>query len=65
METFFSVPWRFHLSRVDCIAKLIEQSRGYGMGEPGMRNVNRRHNFFVDDLKVYQESHNLLKESQG
>ena len=27
-----------------------------------MRNVNRIHSFFVDDLKVYQESHGLLKE---
>ena len=44
------------------IAKLLEQSKGYRMGEPGMRNVNRTHSFFVDDLKVYQESHDLLKE---
>ena len=29
------------------------------MGEPGKRDVSR---LFVDDLKVYQESHNLLKE---
>ena len=32
------------------------------MGEPGKRDVSRTHNLFVDDLKVYQESHNLLKE---
>ena len=44
------------------IAKLLEQSKGYRMGEPGKRAVNRTHCLFVDDLKVYQESHNLLKE---
>ena len=32
------------------------------MGEQGKRNVSRTHSLFVDDLKVYQESHNLLKE---
>ena len=32
------------------------------MGEPGKRDVSRGHSLFVDDLKVYQESHNLLKE---
>ena len=32
------------------------------MGEPGKRDVSRTHCLFVDDLKVYQESHNLLKE---
>ena len=32
------------------------------MGEPGKRNVSRTHSLFVDDLKVYQESQNLLKE---
>ena len=37
------------------------------MGEPGKRDVSRTHSLFVDDfkvydLKVYRESHNLLKE---
>ena len=32
------------------------------MGEPGKRDVSWTHSLFVDDLKVYQESHNLLKE---
>jgi hypothetical protein len=31
------------------------------MGESGNRVVKRTHNLFVDDLKVYQESHNTLK----
>ena len=43
------------------IAKLLEQSKGYRMGEPGKRDVSRTHSLFVDDLKVYQESHNLLR----
>ena len=33
------------------------------MGEPGKRDVSRTHSLFVDDVKVYQESHNLLKET--
>ena len=32
------------------------------MGESGKRDVSRTHSLFVDDLKVYKESHNLLKE---
>ena len=31
------------------------------MGEPGNRIVKRTHSLFVGDLKVYQESHNVLK----
>ena len=31
------------------------------MGEPGNRVVKRTHSLFVDDLKVYQESHKALK----
>ena len=31
------------------------------MGEPGNRVVKRTHSLFVDNLKVYQESHNALK----
>ena len=31
------------------------------MGEPGNCIVKRTHSLFVEDLKVYQESHNALK----
>ena len=31
------------------------------MGEPGNRVVKRTHSLFVDDLKVYQESHEALE----
>ena len=40
---------------------LLQHSRGYRMGKPGNRVVNRTHSLFVDDLKMYQESHNALK----
>ena len=32
------------------------------MGLPGGRDVSRMHSLFVDDLKVYQESHEILEE---
>ena len=35
---------------------LLSQTRGYRMGPPGEREVNRT----IDDLKVYQESHQQL-----
>ena len=31
------------------------------MGEPGNRTVNKTYSLFVNNLKVYQESHNVLK----
>ena len=31
------------------------------MGPPGQREINRTHSLFIDDLKVYQESHSMLK----
>ena len=44
------------------VCRLLQQSRGYRMGPPGGRDVSRTHSLFVDDLKVYQESHEILKE---
>ena len=32
------------------------------MGQPGKRDVKRTHSLFVDDLKVYQESHKILND---
>ena len=32
------------------------------MEQPGKRDVKRAHSLFVDDLKVYQESHKTLKD---
>ena len=44
------------------VCRLLQRSRGYRMGPPGGRDVSRMHSLFVDDLKVYQESHEILKE---
>ena len=32
------------------------------MGQPGKRDVKCSHSLFVDDFKVYQESHKSLKD---
>ena len=43
------------------VSILLQHSRGYRKGEPGKRVIKRTHSLFVDDLKVYQESHKALK----
>ena len=54
-------PVGFCISEVPvCI--LLQKSRGYRTGEPGKRMISRTHSLFVDDLKVYQESHKALKD---
>ena len=32
------------------------------MGPPGNRDVSRIHSLFIDDFKVYQESHEILRD---
>ena len=32
------------------------------MGSRGNRDVSKTHSLFVDDLKVYQESHEILRD---
>ena len=32
------------------------------MGPPGSRDVSRTHSLFVDDLRVYQERHEILRD---
>ena len=44
---------------------LLQHSTGYRMVEPGNRVIKRTHSLFVDDLKVYQESHKALKIVNG
>ena len=39
------------------VAMLIEESDGYKMGQKGEKRMKRMHSVFVDDLKIYQESH--------
>ena len=53
-------PVGFCISEIP-VCRLLQQSRGYRMGQPGNRDVIRTHSLFVDDLKVYQESHELLR----
>ena len=53
-------PVGFCISEIPvCI--LLQHSHGYRMGETGNRTAKRTHSLFIDDLKVYQESHNSLK----
>ena len=54
-------PVGFCISEIP-VCKLLQQSKGYRIGEPGNRIVNRTHSLFVDDLKQYQESHQKLKD---
>ena len=44
------------------VCKLLQESKGYCIGQPGKRDVKRTHSLFADDLKVYQESHKTLKD---
>ena len=43
------------------VCKLLQETKGYRMGQPGKREVKRTYSLFIDDLKVYQESHKILK----
>ena len=52
-------PIGFCLSEVP-VCLMLNESRGYRMGPPGQRLVKRTHSLFIDDLKTYQESHELL-----
>ena len=51
----------FCLSEVP-LCKLFQETKGYQMGQPGKREVKRTHTLFIDDLKVYQEIHKILKD---
>ena len=44
------------------VCRLLQQSKGYRMGRTGSRDVSRTHSLFADDLKVYQESHEILRD---
>ena len=53
-------PVGFCLSEVP-VSMLIEESNGYKLGQKGDERVKRTHSLFVDDLKIYQESHQKLE----
>ena len=55
-------PVGFCLSEVPG-CKLIQETKGYRMGQPGKREVKPVNSLFIDDLKVYQESHKILKDA--
>ena len=54
-------PVAFCISEIP-VWPLLQQSRGYKMGPPGGRDVSRPHSLFADDLRVYQESHAILRD---
>ena len=54
-------PVGFCISEIP-VSKLLQQSKGYRMGAPGNRSISRTHSLFIDDLKQYQESHEIIKE---
>jgi hypothetical protein len=43
------------------VAMMLMETDGYMMGPPGNRKTKRTHSLFIDDLKVYQESHRKLQ----
>ena len=53
-------PVGFCLTEVPA-AMLTEESNGYKMGQRGEERVKRMHSLFVDDLKIYQQSHQKLE----
>ena len=50
---------------VPIIAMLLDETGGYRMGRTGKRDFKRTHTLFIDDLKVYQESHKKLEVMHG
>ena len=52
-------PVGFCLSEVP-ICMLLSETSIYRMGPPEHHSVKRTHSLFIDDLKMYQESHELL-----
>ena len=54
-------PVGFCISEIP-VCQLLQQNRGHRMGLPGSRDVSRTHSLFADDLKVHQESHEILRD---
>ena len=51
----------FCLSEVP-VYKLLQETKGYRMDQPGNREVKKTHSLFIDDLKVRQESYKFLND---
>ena len=54
-------PVTFCISEIP-VCQLLQHSREYRMGPTGSRDVTRTHSLFVDDFKVYEESHDILRD---
>ena len=54
-------PVGFCISEI-LVCLLLQQSKGYRIGQPGCRDISQTHSLFVDDLKQYQENHETLKD---
>ena len=54
-------PVGFCISEIP-VCKLLQQSKGYRMGAPRNRSISRTHSLYIDDLKKYQESQEIIKE---
>ena len=54
-------PVGFCLSEVP-VCKLLQETKSYRMGQPGKKEVKWTPSLFIDDLKVYQEIHKILKD---
>ena len=54
-------PVGFCISEIP-VCKLLQQSEGYRMGAPGNRSISRTHSLLIEDMKQYQESHEIIKE---
>ena len=54
-------PVGFCISEIP-VCKLLQHSKGYRMGAPGNRSISRTHSPFIDDLKQYQESYEIINK---
>ena len=55
-------PVEFCISEI-LVCGLLQQSRGYRIRPPENRDVSRTHSLLVDDLKVYQEIHEIVRDA--
>ena len=54
--------WVLHLRDTSISTTTAEQGVQNGPTRKQKRNVSRTHSLFGDDLKVYQESHEILRD---
>ena len=54
-------PVEFCISEI-LVCGLIQQSRDYRIRPPENGDVSRTHSLFVDDMKVYQEIHEIVRD---